>query len=913
MEQRRFEPVRRGGGRPVGKVTILIALLVLLFGASSIAGYVIEYQWWQEMDQTETWFAMLWYSLAPVVVATLIAFAVLWTAHARGMKFAYASMRENATYAKIAALALLGVSFLIASGSFDNWTAVRYIGSRGLPAEATAWRDPVFSLPLSFYLFDLPFFGELRGFLLALTIVGALTYWLTARGWQLRYRLPDLSSGQIDPAIFRLEGGLESKFLRGAAVIFLLALALRFFLGRYEMVWNDHGFMTGVDYVDEKIALPLQWLAIGACLIAAGLVWARRWLLAGILPLALLIQFAVPALVSSLYVKPNEISLERPYIQQHIHATRSAYGLEKRVKEVEFKTNPQAHIDIARHKNLLENVRLWDLRAFHDTITQIQALRSYYTFFDTDIDRYKIDGQYRQVLLSPRELDIRLLPDARTRWINPHFIYTHGYGLVLAPVSKITADGLPVLLIDNAPPEVKTSSLKITRPEIYYGEVTHEPIFVHTAEKEFNYPSGADNVQNTYDGKGGFPISSLPMRLAAAVREADPNILLTGYLTPQSRMMIRRSVQPRLQALADFIRWDRDPYMVITEAGRLVWMVDGYTLSGGHPYSRRVEMEGYGSVNYMRNSVKATLDAYDGTVNLYVFDSGDPIIRAWQSIFPKLFQPASAMPPDLRAHARYPETLFRVQAEIYRTFHMLDPQAFYNKEDVWDLAKYVAGQNGQPQPVSPTYVVASLPGSDTPEFLLLTAFTPRTRGNLIGMMLARCDGEQLGEIYVLQLSKQESILGPIQIAARINQDQNISKDLTLWNQQGSQVMRPQTLVLPVDDTFLYVEPIYIQATEARMPQMKKVVLAEGNTLIYADTYEQALAQLSGTARAAAQTAIAQQQPPGTPAQAAPQSSGTDARLESIRGHLRRYRELSSQGKWAEAGKELEAIEAEARR
>ena len=315
------------------------------------------------------------------------------------------------------------------------------------------------------------------------------------------------------------------------------------------------------------------------------------------------------------------------------------------------------------------------------------------------------------------------------------------------------------------------------------------------------------------------------------------------------------------------------------------------------PIPGAIQIEGFGAVNYMRNSVKATVDAYDGSAHIYVFDPSDPIIGAWQNIFPRLFAPASAMPKDLRAHARYPETLFRVQAEIYRTFHMLDPQAFYNKEDLWDLARtVVGGQNGQPQPVTPTYVVATLPGSDTPEFLLLTAFTPRSKDNLIGVMLARCDGENLGEIQVLQLSKQELIFGPMQISARINQDQNISKDLSLWNQQGSQVVRGQTLVLPVDNTFLYVEPIYIQATEARMPQLKKVVLAEGNTLIYTDTYEQALAQLSGNARAAAQSALAQPPPaPGSPAppQTTPKS---DSRMESIRGHLRRYRELSSQGK-----------------
>lgn len=912
MVQRRFEP---RGRRPGGRFMLLIALLVLLFGAGSIAGYVIEYQWWQEMGQVQTWFDMLLYGLAPVIAAAALAFVLLMIAHALGMKFAHASLRENRMYTRISTLALLLLGYIVSASAFDNWTVVRYIASRGLPPEATAWHDPVFGAPLSFYLFDLPFYSQLRGFLFALTIVCALVYWLTARGWQLRYRLPDLArGGEIDPTILRLEGGLESKFLRGAAAVFLLALALRFFLGRYEMVWNDHGFMTGVDYVDERIALPLQWLTIAACVIAAGLVWAGRFLLAGILPLALAVQFIVPTLVSSLYVKPNEISLERSYVERHIRATRSAYGLEKRIKEVEFHARPSTRIDVSKHKNLLDNVRLWDLRAFHDTISQIQALRPYYTFFDSDVDRYMIDGKYRQLLLSPRELDIRRLPDASTRWINPHFIYTHGYGLVLAEVSKFTSDGLPVLLVENAPPEVKTKSLKLTRPEIYYGEVTHEPVFVRTAEKEFNYPSGADNVQNTYDGKGGFPVSSFPIRLAAAIREADPNILLTGYLTGESRMMIRRGVRARVQALADFIQWDADPYLVITSEGRLTWMVDGFTTSNGHPYSQRVQVQGAGAINYMRNAVKATVDAYDGSVHLYVFDESDPIIRAWQKLFPRLFEPASAMPADLRAHARYPETLFRVQAEIYRTFHMLDPQAFYNKEDVWDLARYASGQAGQPQPVSPTYVVASLPGSDAPEFLLLTAFTPRSKDNLIGMMLARCDGENLGEVQVLQLSKQELIFGPMQIAARINQDQNISKDLSLWNQQGSQVVRGQTLVLPVEDSFLYVEPIYIQATEARMPQLRKVVLAEGNSLIYADTYEQALAQLSGNARAAAQAALTEtEQPVGTaPAPQAP-VAGSDSRLESIRTHLRRYREFAGQGKWAEAGKELEAIEAEARR
>jgi uncharacterized membrane protein (UPF0182 family) len=525
------------------------------------------------------------------------------------------------------------------------------------------------------------------------------------------------------------------------------------------------------------------------------------------------------------------------------------------------------------------------------------------------VDRYTIGGNYRQVLLASRELDIRQVSEAHTSWINSHFIYTHGYGVVLAEVSKIRPNGLPVFLIENMPPEVTAPGLKLVRPEIYYGEVVHEPVFVHTQQREFNYPSGADNAQSVYEGKGGFPIASFPMRLATAVQQGDFNILLSTYFTDQSRMMIRRNVLERLQNLAGFLEWDSDPYMVITDDGRLTWIVDGYTVSNSHPYSRSIDFPNIGPVNYMRNAVKATIDAYDGTTNLYIFAPADPIIQAYRHLFPALFRQASEMPSVLRAHARYPETLFRAQSQVYRTYHMLDPQAFYNKEDVWDIAGYVRGQNGERESMSPTYVVASLPDADRPEFMLLLPFTPRTKDNMIGLMVGRCDGEHLGELVVLQLSKQELILGPMQIDATINQDQTISKDLTLWNQQGSQVLRGQTLVLPVDNTFLYMEPVYIQATQARMPQLKKVVLVSGGKLIYTDTYEQALAQLGVGARTPAEVSQ------GTAAQAgsAPAVSppaGNDRRVESIRNHLRRYRELAGQGRWAEAGKELEAIEAE---
>ena len=902
----RYE-ISSGRRSPATRVTLLILLVLLLFGVRSFSGYAIEIEWWKELGQFNTWLSMLYYSIAPVAAATLLAFAALWISHARALKFAGARLGEHRLYARISALALLALGWFIAAGAIDNWTVVRFAGSRGLPAATTAWHDAIFNQPLSFYLFDLPFYSLLRGYLLAVIILCILVYWVAARGWQLRHKMPELRDArELDPRILHLEGGLESRFLRGAGVVLLLAFAFKFYLGRYEMVYNEHGtFLVGIDYVDQNIGLPLQWLVIFACIAAAGFVWMGRWFLAGLMALSLVVDFAAPRIVSVLYVRPNEISLQRPYIQTHIHATRSAFGIEQEFKEVEFKAHPEAPIDAAAHKPILDNVRLWDTRAFHDTVTQIQALRPYYVFNDTDVDRYTIDGQYRQVLLTPRELDLRQLPAARANWINPAFIYTHGYGLVLAPVSQITPDGLPVLLIENAPPEVKTKSLKLTRPEIYYGEVTHEPVFVHTSREEFNYPSGESNVSSRYEGKGGFPVSGFSMRLAAAINEGEPNILLTSYLTDNSRMMIHRKVTDRLNELAGFLSWDPDPYMVITDDGRLVWMIDGYTTSEAHPYAHSVDVPDMGRMNYIRNAVKATIDAYDGETHMYVFAPDDPIIAAYQRLFPDLFRSADKMPADLRRHARYPETLFRVQAEIYRTYHMLDPQAFYNKEDLWDLARHTTAQGGGAEPVTPTYVVTTLPGEDKPEFLLLLSFTPRSKDNLIGVMAARCDGAHLGEMVVLLLSKQELIFGPMQIGARINQDQNISKDLTLWNQQGSQVLRGQMLVLPIGNTFLYVDPIYIQATEARMPQLKKVVLAVGNRLVYADTYEQALAQLTG----GAQQLIGEATAPGAkPAPGAQPPSG-DARLQQVREHLRRYRELASQGKWSDAGRELEAIEA----
>ncbi|MBC7927014.1 MAG: UPF0182 family protein [Bryobacteraceae bacterium] len=908
---------RRDRGRP-GLILLVFVLLALVFGARSLAGLVIEYQWWKELGQLSTWQNMLLYSALPVALATLVTFVVLWIVHARGMRFGGRRQSDHPAYARGATVALLLLSWIIARSALDSWTIVRYYGSQRAGVAADAWRDPIFSQTLSFYLFELPFYQQMLGLLLAIGIVSVVLYYLTARIWQLVEQLPNLRrDGQGFALDLLLPGGFESATVRGLLAFVLTIMAVRAWLGRYEFLQSEHAFLVGVDYLDNFIGIPLQWVLVVALLAAAVFVVLGRFRLA-VIPVALVvIRGFIPPIVSAVYVKPNEISLQKPYITHHIDATRSAYGLSSQVKEMPYAAKLEAPLDPENNRPLLDNVRLWDWRAFHDTVTQLQALRQYYVFQDTDVDRYMIDGKLRQVMLAPRELDIRQLPDARANWINGHFIYTHGYGLVMAEANQITPNGQPVFFIQDAPTRVESKSLQLTRPELYYGEITHEPVFVRTQQPEFNYPSGNGNVQTKYEGTGGIPITGFGMRLAAALAEGDTKVLLTGYLTSETRMMIRRNVRERVSALASFVSWDPDPYLVLTDAGRLVWALDGYTTSSDHPYSRRVDVSGIGRLNYIRNSVKATVDAYDGDVRMYVFDDKDPVLRVFRAMFPALFKDSAEMPADIRRHTRYPELMFRTQAEIYRTFHMSDPEAFYNREDLWDIAKNVYSQNNQSVGVEPTFVVATLPGEKEPEFLLIQPFTPRSKDNLIGLMVARSDGEHLGEIVVLQLSKQSLIYGPLQVEARIDSDANISKDLTLWNQQGSQVLRGQMLVLPVNETFLYVEPIYIQSAQAKMPQLKKVALAMGNTLVYRDTYQQALAELislqSGSGGAAVPGAGTTPQDATMPAgtqptpSAAGLTSGAPA-ISEIRDRLRKYRDLASQGKWAEAGRELEAVE-----
>ena len=903
-------PSRR---RPQTRIALLIGIIVvLLLFSRTICSLILDYAWWGELGQVPTWIRMSAYQYAPGFAAWLILFVVLWIAHARGLKYGGTRLGEHRLYARLATLGLLMLSLVIALSVVDGWTVARFFGG---VSTTSGYSDPVFGRSLAFYFFELPFYSMLINFVTACALAGGIVHYVTARGWQLRRDFPNFGGGhEIDLRDLRALGGLESAMFKALVAVFLMALAAQFWIGRFDYLFSDHGnLMSGVDYVQQNIELPMQAVKAFAALLAAALVLVGRKKLAIACAAVLIVDWALPPMVNSLYVKPNELSLQRPFLARHIEATRAAYGIDRRAHETEFSAQKEGHIDFAKNRPMLDNVRLWDWRAFHDTLSQSQPLRPY-TYADTDVDRYTIDGKLRQVLLAPRELDLNQLGDARHLWVNSALTFTHGYGLVLAEASRITSTGLPELLVKSAPIEVLTPSIHVSKPEIYFSETSQEPVFVRTAQPEFNYPStkndgGSSEVNTRYEGRGGFPISSFGMRLVAAVAEGDGNIILTKSLTPESRMMIRRRVPERLNQLAGFLTWDTDPYLVVTETGRLTWIVDGYTTSESHPYSRTLGFDGGVRFNYIRNAVKATVDAYDGDVHLYIFDKEDPLIAAYEHLFPELFTPGEAMPTDLRAHVRSPEVLFRTQSEIFRTYHMRDPESFYNRADQWDVATGTAGQGGQPQPVAPTYMVMTLPGETVPEFLLMLPFTPRAKQNLIGLMVARCDGPHLGELVFLDLPKQEVIAGPLQIEALINQDQTISKDLTLWNQQGSQVLRSQILALPIDKTFLYVAPIYIQASEARMPQLKKVALVMGNTLVYADTYEQALAQLDAAQKGVAAPPVQTGAAPATTSVA----PTNDARVDEVRARLKRYRDFAAQGKWADAGKELEAIEAAVRK
>jgi uncharacterized membrane protein (UPF0182 family) len=704
--------------------------------------------------------------------------------------------------------------------------------------------DPLFNLDVGFYVFRLPLWERAlswaSGVILLTLVATALVYFL-GRVLVLTARGPVITAR-------------ARAHLLGLLALLLVAKAGDFWLDRYELLYSQRGAVLGATYTDVHATLPaLKWLAVLTvlCAITALVhVFRRnaRPVVAGLVVLAagwVVGVWVFPTLVQRLRVAPNALVAESPYIAHHIRLTRRAFALD-RIEERDFPARETlTAADLATNAPTLKNVRLWDHAPLLATFAQLQEIRTYYRFVDVDNDRYVVDGEYQQVMLSARELSYQNLPrdiqgrDADRQWINEHLQYTHGYGAVVGPVNRITAEGLPELYVKDIPPVPSRPSLRITRPEIYYGEVSNEYVFVRTRSREIDYPSGDENVYTAYQGQGGIQVGSLGRRLLLSIRFGSYRILLSPEITPESRVLFNRQIGERVRRIAPFLRFDSDPYLVIRADGRLAWLLDGYTVTDRFPYAERVP----GLGNYVRNSVKVVVDAYDGTVRFYVADAQDPLARAYAAAFPGLLVSIEAMPADLRAHVRYPAGFFAVQARMYATYHMQDPRVFYNKEDLWSVPHMT--DSGRDRELDPYYTIMRIPGESREEFVLLMPFTPLRRDNMIAWLAARSDGPAYGRLVAFLFPKQRLVFGPRQIAARIDQDAVISQQLTLWSQRGSTVIRGSLLAIPVEESLLYVQPLYLAAEKGSIPELKRVIVAYGNQIAMSETLDAALPVIFG--------------------------------------------------------------------
>jgi uncharacterized membrane protein (UPF0182 family) len=687
-------------------------------------------------------------------------------------------------------------------------------------------------------------------------------------------------------------------------------------------LFDDHTIFGGVTYTDAHVTLTgmlvvCAALAVGAVITAvnAARMPRGRWLVAAILPAAVcyVAVQGVAWYVSSFVVKPNELVREKPYIVYNTDLTRQAYGLNQ-ITQREFPAETTVEAaDPANNQATLQNIRLWDWHALQDTLRQIQEIRTYYDFPDIDIDRYEIEGTTREVMLAPRELNVDKLPESSRNWINEKLIYTHGYGITMNPVNGFTAEGLPMLILSNMPVQSTVRSLAVKRPEIYFGELTNTDVYVKTRQQEFNYPQGATNNLTSYEGNGGILLDGFFRRMIIALDQGDlAKLPFSDDVNKDSRLLMRRNIRDRVSALAPFLTFDPDAYIVLGDDGRLSWIMDAFTVSDSYPYSTHYRLDN-NSINYMRNSVKVVVDAYDGTTTFYVFDPDDPIVAAYRRIFPTLFKDAATMPPGLRKHVRYPELLLKLQAEVYGLYHMTDPAAFYNREDLWTVATEVgmseAGQQVT-QAMQPNFVLMKLPGETGEEFVEILPFTPANRNNLIGWIAGRSDGAQYGTSVVYNFPKTKLVDGPLQIEARIDQNAQLSGQLTLWNQQGSHVRRGALLVIPTGRALLYAEPIYLQAERSPMPELRLVVLALQDRLAYGPTFESAMAALFGGAVSSLTAAAVPVEPArGASASATSPQSAADLNvlIAEAAKDLADYQRLTAEGKLGEAGQKLEEL------
>ena len=910
---------------------ILAVLAAVIFGCRTALSYYVDVLWFESLGYLD----VLWKTLSlqsgifMAFAATTFfilygSFLALKKAHLpdlpSGQTILIGGRPVRVPVEPLLRLTAVGVSLAIAAvtgaSMMAEWPTLALFWYT--PHSAGGVVDPIFGKPVAFFLFALPAWQLIVGWLLtlaAITCIVAVFFVLITGGTRvfIRHRSSHVSSPW-----------------RGLSIAFaflLLILAMSAYLGRFERLLDDHTIFGGVTYTDAHIMLPGTLLVCAALILGAViavvnavLVPRGQWLVAAFLPAAVCyigLQ-VVGWYVSSFIVKPNELVREQPYIAYNIELTRRAYGL-NRVAQREFPAETTVEAaDPANNQATLQNIRLWDWRALQDTLRQIQEIRTYYDFPDIDIDRYEIDGTIREMMLAARELSVDKLPESSRNWINEKLIYTHGYGITMNPVNGFTSEGLPTLILSNMPVQSTVRGVNVTRPEIYFGELTNTDVYVKTRQQEFNYPQGQSNNLTSYDGNSGIVLGSFLRRILIALDRGDlAKLPFSDDVNKNSRLLMRRNVRDRAAALAPFLTFEPDPYIVLGDDGRLSWIMDAVTISDSYPYSTHYRLDG-NLVNYMRNSVKLVIDAYDGTTTFYVFDTEDPIIAAYRRIFPNLFKDAALMPPGLRKHVRYPELLLKLQAEVYGLYHMTDTQAFYNREDLWTVASEVGFSEGSEQTtqaMQPNFVLMKLPGETGEEFVEILPFTPANRNNLIGWIAGRSDGAQYGTSVVYNFPKTRLVDGPLQIEARIDQNAQLSGQLTLWNQQGSHVRRGALLVIPCGRALLYAEPIYLQAERSPMPELRLVVLALQDRLAYGPNFESAMAALFGgaasslTAAGTTSAGVPAEAVRGVPASAASPQPTEDlsALIAEAAKDLADYQRLTAEGKLGEAGQKLEEL------
>jgi uncharacterized protein len=825
-------------------IYVVLFVLVLLFVVRPAVGFYTDLLWFQALGYQALYLTRVEYQGWILVGSFLVAFLALSASSGfavRQVGFSGLSaigVRRRFLGAAAGRLVLAASAFvalIMASIAAGSWEIV----ARAINGVSFNRTDPLFGQDISFYVFQMPLYRFVWGWLLALLLICAATalFVYLSRGGPAPPGLPPRAITHLS--------------LLGTA--FFLLLAVHYRLAMFDLLLSKHGFVFGAGYTDVNVRLPVYWVLLVLSVLLALLVLGNAALRRPVLligpPAAWLVAVVVllgvvPAVVERVSVTPSQLAQERQYIQREIDATNTAYGLDG-IAVKDFPDKQQLTPDLlASNPGTVSNIRLWDYQPLQDAYSQIQTIRQYYEFNRVAIDRYHLQDGYRQVMLSARELNTGGLADNVKTWVNIHLKYTHGYGAAATQVTKVGSEGQPALSLSDIPPVGEPA---ISRPQIYFGETSTDYVVARTKESEVDYEKGDNQVYSQWQGSHGVPMSGTLRRLAYAYQLGDINLVLSTQINPDSQLLYHRAIQDRLHTLTPFITYDSDPYMVIS-GGRMYWIVDGLTTTDAYPYSDPTQD---GGPNYVRNSVKAVIDAYEGTVSLYVADSHDPVIATYQRIFPGAFQSIDQMPADLRQHVRYPESLFTIQAQMLETFHMHDPQQFYNRADAWSQPNEITEQAGTSAPLQPYYVMMKLPGQDHEEFVLIQPFTPLNKKNMVAWVAARSDGADYGKLVEFRFPTDRQVTGPEQVESRVDQDPTISQQLTLLNSNGSKVVRGNLLVIPVGDSILFVEPVYLKSTgNAPIPELKKVVVADEQRVLWADSLDQALQALT-TGQAAA--------------------------------------------------------------